>query len=131
VKTTPSQEAARKYLNKHLVMPIGENGEFTLLHKKHRLWLCKGQLKDTIVHICRPRKLLHHIQGRLNSGVSFKTHFVGGISFKTPFVGPVTDGSHWHTQKICYKCRSCGKVFEGGAAYIIKVGLKDREKFKV
>jgi hypothetical protein len=114
MKTTPSIDAARLYLGGCPVFPFNKNTHWKLLARKERLWL--GEETSAIVHICRPTALLHFIQGKPPT--------------RTPYVGLVVDGSFWHTSKICYKCQGCGKVFDGGVAFILKVGLKDKDKFE-
>ena len=122
MKTTPSIEAARKYLTDFIIMPLdGGEGDWTLLNRKHRLWLCKNSGKS-IAHICTPTKLLHYIRGDTERSSTFWK------SRHDDFIGPIVDGAHWHTDRICYKCQNCGKMFEGGIAFAIRVGIRDKEK---
>ena len=116
MKKTPSQEAAREYLNDFIVFPMMRNEKWELLHKEYRLWI--GKKSRNIVHICKPTKLLHYVNS------------TGSEYSKAPFVGEITDGSHWHTQKISYRCHACKKSFDGGVALAIRLGIQDKDKFK-
>ena len=116
MKKNPSIEAARKYLSEFLIFPVNSDKDWYLLHKRHRLWL--GKKSKTIVHICKPRNLLHYIRGDTSK------YGTG------PFIGEVVDGGFWHTQEISYRCMECRKKFSGGVAFAIRLGVKDKEKFE-
>jgi hypothetical protein len=133
-KLTPTIEASREYVNNnyHKIVTCQHYGKaihdlrlnlhiFTLFHKKARLWLSED--RSEIIHVCRPRIILHKSQGkRVNDYYRFPHRVINRV---------VETSAWWDRDKPpYYECRGCWTKMDSTVGFLITIAVKHRDELQ-